>query len=243
MEKRIIFFVDNSTDRTKGLYRCFGQREDLINQFCQTYLFSSDPNDTTRLQPIINDTNQCLFISEKDVKAYSLAEGKQGPLDNWRILLIHDSVTMANAAEFFSNDTYIVYHRKPDDAETFLRANPSTFYRCIKSVHELSGKYPLIYKITEIFKNESPPFDNSEFEKVFEEILSSLFNTKLDSILELLHLLLVGKKPTNENKIIGKLINEGIDLSQNTLYEKVANIPMNNIDSFKTFCVDILKDI
>jgi hypothetical protein len=242
MERKIICFIDNTTMPEKGIYHCFGQNEDAkTNKFCETFLFKVEEDS---LNPILTESNKFLFISPQEVKLTSTLEN---PPNEWKILLVHDKVSMETVIPMFTSDTLVLYHSDPTDAIHTLNSNRNLYKYALKSLHEPKGKYASLYKIAKIWKqNESNQwgFDKFEFDTVFNEIVKELINVPLECSLEFLHFLLE-KKPKLESKEIQKLKEAGIDVLswESQSFQSLKDKPTDDNESFEKFRNELLAKV
>ena len=189
MESKIIFFIDNDIEKVKGIFKCFVCDRNIglevyENEFCKTFLFNAVERDSN-IQPILGQNgNNFLFISSRAVKLVSSLN--EAPQD-WNMLLVHDSVPVADVVPVFTPDTLVLYHRQPADAEKTLAKHRGKYNRAIKSMHEAGGEYALLFDIARIWRPDTGDFTPREFDTVFKKIAKELYNAKLESILEFLH--------------------------------------------------------
>jgi len=196
MSTKIICFIDNSKESTKGIFHCFGQNEETsTNEFCKTFLYKVGE---FSFKPILGCNNQnYLFISSNETKLVTKLE--QAPSE-WAVLLVHDSVKVAEIVSLLTSDTLILYHGKPENAKTDLMKYRDRYKYAIRSVHEKWGKYALLFEITQIWRENdgSWGFDKTEFDRVIGKIADELYNGELEAILAFLHGCLMNSPSTEE---------------------------------------------
>ena len=197
MENRIICFVDNSSDRGKGLFHCFVQNSKIgsdayTNMFCRTFLYEADEDD---FLPVLGQNgNNFLFISPQEVKLVAtLCEAPQ----EWKMLLVHDSVQTSDVVQVFTPETLILFHRQPEDAKETLTQNIGKYKCAVQSEHEPGGKYAHLFEIARIWRTDTGDFDKKEFDAVFRKIANALYRAKLEAVFEFLYGCLE-YAPTNE---------------------------------------------
>jgi len=194
MNNKIICFINNDGYDVveNGICRCFSQKDNFSsNEFCKEHLFELNQRGDEIVRLILGQNgNNFLFISYIGAEFVSvLSDAPEG----WKILLVHDSVSVAQILDDISTpDTLILYHRKPVDAEIIFdgidkKKNEGKYKRAIKSIHEPSGKYALLFEIARIWNPATKSFDKNEFEIVFKKIKNELYNAKLETTLEFLH--------------------------------------------------------
>lgn len=242
MKNKIICFIDNSTNPDKGIYYCFKDNKGNNvehNEFCKTFLFNNTEEDS--LNPILTKSrNQYLFITPHEIKLTSvLDEAPQA----WDMLLVHDSIEVAEIIDLCTSDTLILYHRMPQNAEQDLVTYKGKYKYAIKSEHTAKGKYSLLFKIAKQWKYKEDGnwgFDKVEYNTIFNEIVKELINLPLEYSLEFLHTLLE-EKPKCESERIKKMKEVGFDISSWDSYKSLKDKPTDDNESFKAFSNELLS--
>lgn len=247
MENKIICFINIPSKEEKekeesGLLHCFVQNKNINkaaynNAFCNMFLYVA-PNDLKYEQIFGKDAKNFLFISPKVVK--HVAKLDEAP-EKWNILLVHDSVQLKDILSVCTPETLILYHQKPEDAESTLKGNKTKYKFAVKGCHEPYDKYVLLWEIAKIWEQKQDGnwgFEQDKFDAAFKKIEEGLINARLEAVLEFLHGCLI-KEPEN----FEKLSNEGINTEGLPMLKGKPNEDTSYIESLSDLRRELLKQV